>query len=192
MGRILAMVAAIMLSACAGGRPAEEVAYYDLSAAEAGVATLPFLRTVEVAAPSWLDSGALQYRLNYRNASQRQVYIRSRWVAAPAELLEQFLKRSLLGDASRGQCRLRLELDEFQQVFDTPEASRGVIEVRASLYGGAGRTQMARQNFHLSHPAASADARGGMAALGAAASDLSRQLRAWLEGDLSRQCQQAF
>lgn len=188
-GLLAGVVLILLLAGCASGQKGGEVAYYDLEAARQAPRPLPFLRTVEVVAPSWLDSGALQYRLNFDDAARRHAYSRSRWTAAPAELLEQLLKRNLLGDGTTGQCRLRLELEEFEQVFDSPTLSRGVIEARASLYVGQGRAPLARQSFALSRPAASADASGGIKSLGTTAGDLVQGLGSWLGPDLARQCQ---
>lgn len=187
VGVLLAM--GLLLSACAGTQRVGEVAYYDLVAPSQAVAPLKSLRAVDVVAPSWLDSGALQYRLMYEDGARRQAYSRSRWAAAPAEMLEQYLKRALQGDSTTGRCRLRLELEEFQQVFDSPLASRAVLVTRASLYAEEGRGTLARQSFTLIRPAGTADAPGGVTALTGTAADLEQGLRTWLQGDLARQCQ---
>ena len=189
MRRVILGILALLLAACAGGRGAGEVAYYDLDTAREVNAPVAALRSIEVVGPSWLDSGSLQYRLSFDDGARRHAYGRSRWAAAPAEMLEQFLKRSLLGDSTAGRCRLRLELEEFLQVFDSTSASRGVIEARASLYVGQGRDPLARQSFSIARPALSADAQGGITALVAVSVDLSHGLRDWLQTLPPGQCQ---
>ncbi len=179
----------LLLAGCAGTQRVGEVAYYDLLVPSRPFAPLKSLRALDVVAPSWLDSGALQYRLMYEDSGRRLAYSRSRWAASPAEMLEQALKRSLQGDSTAGRCRLRLELVEFQQTFDSPLASRAVLAARASLYADEGKGILARQSFNLVRPADTADGPGGVKALSALAGDLEEGLRTWLQGDLGRQCQ---
>jgi cholesterol transport system auxiliary component len=107
-------------------------------------------------------------------------------------MLERFLGRSLAGEgkSAPGICRLQIELDEFQQVFDTPQVSRGVLAVRATLLAQGG-TPLARHSFSAIRPAGSPDAHGGIAALGLAAADLSQSLGLWLNGlgpELAQAC----
>jgi cholesterol transport system auxiliary component len=75
---------------------------------------------------------------------------------------------------------LRLEIDEFSQVFDSPSASRGVVRARASLIGGARRSTRAHRAFNVERPAPSADAAGAAAALAAASSELIDAIVDWL------------
>ncbi len=175
----------LALAGCVGRPVADDVAEYALPTAAAGLS--PLLRSVEVGAASWLSSKDMAYRLAYGDAERRSAYGSSRWLASPAEMLERFLGRSLTGEGGAqggtvsGQCRLRLDLDEFQQVFDSPQVSRGILAGRVSLLAQTGRP-LARHSFSLSRPAPSPDARGGIAALGLATGDLSRSLLQWLDG----------
>lgn len=139
---------------------------------------------IEVLSPSWLDTTAMQYRLAYADRARREIYAGSRWVAPPAKLLEQQLKRRLLGGvgAVRIQpagCRLSVELDEFVQVFDAPEMSRVIIEARAALLAPRAATFLARQRFTVIKTA-SADARSGAVALDAAARQFGEEIEDWL------------
>jgi cholesterol transport system auxiliary component len=182
---ILAISLGLTLSACVGRPVASDVAEYTLPTASAGVS--PLLRSLEVGAASWLGGKDMAYRLAYADADRRSAYGGSRWLASPPEMLERFLARSLTGEgggqggAVSGLCRLRLDLDEFQQVFDSPQASRGVLAARVSLLAQSGRP-LARHSYSLSRPAPSPDARGGITALGLASGDLSQSLRQWLDG----------
>ena len=175
----------LLLSGCAvGGAVRGGMASYDPalpSPTSARLAGLP-LRAVEVRSPSWLATPAMQYRLAYHDAARREAYAESRWVAPPAELLELALKRRMLVDAAQSQavgCRLQVELGEFAQVFDTPQASRAVLEVRATLLAPRGDLLLARRSFSRSQPAG-ADARTGAAAFGLALSGLADDVDAWL------------
>jgi cholesterol transport system auxiliary component len=143
------------------------------------------LRSLAVDSPSWLDSAALQYRLAYADTARRQSYTQSRWVAPPGELVEQALRRSVIpteGEPVAGGCKLRLDMDEFVHLFDAPDASRGVIEVRATLFAPRMDALLARRSFSLSKPAPSNDARGGVVALSGAVEELAGALNDWLGG----------
>jgi cholesterol transport system auxiliary component len=86
-----------------------------------------------------------------------------------------FLQRRLAGG---GTCRLRVDLDEFLQVFDSPQASLQIMAVRASL--SLGTTVVDRGSFVIEQQATSPDARGSVAAASLATSQLADQLAAWL------------
>ena len=123
----LLMVA--LLAACTGlPKVAPSYAVHDFGGPEPVAArSLGFpLRNVEVVVPPWLASTAMQYRLAYAQATRRQAYVESRWAAQPAQLVELALKRAIrTGEAGAGgACRLRVELDEFAQVFDAELATR--------------------------------------------------------------------
>ena len=184
----LALLMAV--SACSTPAP---VAEYDLGML---VPPSPALRlpaavvAIQVQAPSWLDDGALHYRLAYADGAQLRQYAGSRWVAAPARLLEQRLRSALAqgtgasaerppaGAARRLQ--LRVELSEFTQVFDTPAQSHALVQAMATLTDPHGTAVIARQGFTVQRVAAQADATGAVASLRGAAEALLEQIAAWL------------
>ena len=190
--RWLIVLPTLALAGCLGAsRPAPDVAQFDFGPTASVPAMTPVfpLRSVDVAAPSWLDSPALQYRLAYAEPARRQSYAESRWVAPPGELLEVALRRAIVSSETStvtGGCRLLIDLDELAQVFRTPRDSDGVIEVRASLLAARTDTLLARRGFSVSRPAATADARGGVAAITAAVEALAAGVRDWL-GALDRE-----
>lgn len=152
-------------------RPVE---VYDLGPGQEPRTETALVGNVQVLAPTWLRTTAMQYRLSYASAAQRHSYLESRWAAPPAELLLGVLGRSLGGE---GGCKLEIELDEFIQDHPATGRSDGVIEVRARLRGGS---TLANRDFHLRLPSASPDATGGVAALGRGTRQLSGELGAWL------------
>jgi len=193
MKRCLLLLAVCLLpTACTiGGRKAPPADIYDfgmpverLPAANnwAGVA-------LEIQAPHWFDSLAIEYRLPYDDPLRLRAYSGSRWAGAPAALLAQRLRQQLGVAGNRGQtatrCLLRFELQEFSQVFLSAQESRGVLQGQANLLDPAHRIVGSR-TFHSDRPAATADARGGVAALVAAADDLGRALAAWLSEEEKR------
>lgn len=167
------------------------LSYFDLAGSVAGdpsgnsMAPAISLRGIDVVAPTWLDAPVMQYRLAYAEPARRASFAESRWVAPPPELLQQALRKSMASAETRtapGACRLQIEVDEFVQVFDSPQSSSGVIELRASLLAFRADALLARKTFRSSRPAQSADARGGVAALAAATGDVSGAIRDWLDG----------
>lgn len=143
------------------------------------------LRNVEVVPAPWLASNVMAYRLVYAQSTRRQAFKDSRWAAQPAQLVELVLKRALrAGDPATpaGGCRLRVDLDEFTQRFDSPQLSRGVIEARVTLLAPRTEQPLAVRAFAVDHEAPTADAAGGVIALRAGALQLKSDIRSWLEG----------
>ena len=124
----------------------------------------------------------MQYRLLYAANQRRQSYADSRWVAPPAELLGHALRKRMLSGETGGACRLRVDLDEFAQVFDSAKASHVLLEARVQVVAPSGGDILARHSFSLSRPADSADASGGVAALTGAVEAFSTELHDWLGG----------
>jgi cholesterol transport system auxiliary component len=185
MRAFLSLLAALALAGCVPNNVRQgEAAAYDFGT---GTGTGPWpgpgLRKLDVAAPSWLGTAAMQYRLAYNEGARRRAYLDNRWAAPPAELLERALRARAVdaGSGPASGCRLRLELDEFAQVFDTAQASRLVVAVRARLLSRA-EQPLAARGFSVERPAG-ADARAGVAAASAAVQELGDRLAAWLAAE---------
>ena len=83
---------------------------------------------------------------------------------------------------------LRVELQEFSQIFDTAETSSGLVRLRATLVeakGGADRL-VAQKVFVVQRPAVSADAPGGVRALKAATDAAVDEIGAWLQQQFAK------
>lgn len=185
MRKLLLPLSVALLAGCGGGaKSVSNVSSYDLGAVQPAHNNriVASLRSIDVFAVSWLDSSAMQYRLLYAANQRRQSFAESRWVAPPAELVGHALKKRMLSGEAGGACRLRIDLDEFAQVFDSAKASRAVLEARAQLVAPTGGEVLARRSFSLSRPSASADAGGGVAAMAGAVEALSAELHDWLGG----------
>ena len=128
---IPSLLIAALLAGCTGlPKVAPAYAVHDFGGPDPVAARSPGvpLRGLEVVAAPWLASTAIQYRLAYAQPTRRQAYVESRWAAQPAQLVELALKRAVRtgGEAgTSGACRLRVELDEFAQVFDEADAGVG-------------------------------------------------------------------
>ncbi len=137
--------------------------------------------------PAWLDSPLIHYRLAYRDSARPQVYAESRWVMSPASLFTNRLRGQLSasgsggivqpGDGARAGYALRVELDEFTQVFDAPGKSKAVVRLRASVLGD--RSLVAQRSFSVERPARTPDAEGGVRALIGASDEAIDQLIGW-------------
>ena len=187
-GAPLAVVLALgMLAGCAGNPAAFSNARYDLGPAPQVAASgpMPVVKVLDVTAPGILDSDKLIYRLSYADAQQTASYASSHWTMAPSALLTQRLRTVLsqrgtvlTGSDGVSAPVLRVELNEFEQVFDSQTQSHGAITARATLTHGG--KVLAQRSFVAQAPARSADAAGAAQALAAASDDLIAQISAWL------------
>ena len=176
------VTASVIVAGCGvGPKPKEAVGAYDFGLpATAKPVALKSLNHATVAAPNWMDSTNLHYRLAYANAARPAAYAQTRWVSTPAHLVEARLKeRAVAGGVLLGGAgpSLRIEIDEFSQVFDAEKSSRAVVRARASLAGA--REVTAQKAFVIEVPAATPDGPGGAAALGSAANALVDDVLAW-------------
>lgn len=172
----------LALSGCGvGPKPKEPVVAYDFGLPGAAPAVpLKGLYQVQVSAPVWIDGPALYYRLGYANAARPAPYAQTRWVAAPSHLIEARLReRAVAGGVLLGSSGplLRVEIDEFTQVFDQEKSSRALLRARASL--SVNQDVTAQRAFLIEVAATSADGAGGAAALAQAANRLVDEVLAW-------------
>ena len=156
---------------------------------------LPPIVLQEVEAPPALDSAAVLYRLAYSDAQQLRPYAQARWSMPPAQLVRQRLRESLSlkrAVVNPGETTvplaLRVELQEFSQLFEAAQTSSGLVRLRATLIesrNGADRL-VAQQVFVVQRPASSADAPGGVRALMAATDAAVEEIGAWLQQPAAR------
>ncbi len=188
-----------LLSACAiGPRTQEGMVRYDFGLQHMDKESVPRLQqdlvVAEVAAPAWMDNPAIYYRLGYQDAARPRAYALSRWVMPPGALLGQRLRASIArankagvftsADGVRAGYTLRLELEEFSQVFDAPQSSRAVLRLRASLIHQRG--VVAQRSFEIEQAAATPNAEGGVRALIAASDAAGEKLVDWLAANLKQ------
>ena len=176
--RFLPLLALLTACSLAPPRQQHNTTYYDLPPFKAE--STAALRSLDVVPSSWLAGTAMHYRLAYADGNRREHYAGNRWSGQPAELLGIRLQRSLMSghEGAGAGCRLRLDLDDFSQVFDSAQHSRMLLEGRATLYG-AQQKVLGRRAVSLSEPAGS-DAASGVAASGALGAALIRELHGWI------------
>ena len=90
-----------------------------------------------------------------------------------------------VAEGTRTDYALRIELEEFTQVFDTADRSRAIVKFRASLIDRRTRSLMSQRNFITEQPAATADAPGAVHALTDASDHAVDTLIDWLAEELS-------
>lgn len=165
-------------------------------------AKLAPLAVAEIEANPALDSTAVLYRLAYADAQMLHPYAQARWSMTPAQLVRQRLRehlgqhRALLNptdgvnrstatpSSQPAPYTLRIELEEFGQLFETPTQSVGLLRLRATLTqpGPTGEQLVAQRSVTVQQPAPSADAQGGVRALTAATDAAMREIEQWLAG----------
>lgn len=178
--RKISLVCCLLLAACVttGKRGNERpMAVYDLGGPASRLAAthpLPAM-AVDVHAPDWLDSLGIEYRLAYAEPARLRDYSQARWAGPPATLIQQRLIQAL-GFLPAGQggakCLLRVDIDEFSQIFDAVEQSRGVLEARLTFLD-RGRHSLLARRLTIEQPAPTPDAKGGVAALARAVEKLT-------------------
>ena len=78
---------------------------------------------------------------------------------------------------------LRIELEEFSQLFESPTASTGLLRLRATAVQPSpqGERLLGQRSFIVQRPAPSADAAGGVRALTAATDAAVEEIDQWLQ-----------
>lgn len=150
----------------------------------------------DIEATNALESTALLYRLGYANGTELRPYAHARWSAPPTQLVRQRLRRQLgrelavldpndAATLARGALRvhvLRVGLEEFSQLFDSPNQSAGIVRLRVTLLeeAAAGEKLIAQRSISVRKPAATPDAPGGVQALAAATDAAADEIAQWL------------
>jgi len=159
---------------------------------------LPPLAIADIATSGGaLDNQGVLYRLGYLDAQQLRPYSLARWTMPPAQLVRQRLRERMgqqrvVLNAREGVAlnrsqnanlpMLRLELEEFSQLFSAPDASIGLIRLHATLVEitPSGERLVAQRSLSVQRPATSADAAGGVRALTQATDAAIDELDQWL------------
>jgi cholesterol transport system auxiliary component len=203
LARTAALLVAAAVAGCSSLAPEKPVraTLYDFGPgavnAAAPAPTQPPIVLADLQASTALESSALLYRLAYADEHQLHPYAHARWSAPPPQLVRQRLREMLGRDRavldpteSAALARtdgamprvLRIELEEFSHVFDSPTQSFGVLRLRATLMDNtpAGERLVAQREVMQRHAAPSADASGGVRALTAATDAAAQDIAQWL------------
>jgi cholesterol transport system auxiliary component len=194
--------AVLALAACSSIAPDKPVraTLYDFGPAPASAAAAapqPPIVLADFESSTALESTALLYRLGYADAHQLHPYAQARWSATPPQLVRQRLRfmlgrdRAVLDTTEAAALArtagamprvLRIELEEFSHVFDSPTQSFGVVRMRATLMDNTpgGERLIGQRVFAQRLPAPAADASGGVRAITAATDAAAQDIAAWL------------
>lgn len=154
----------------------EPAALHDLGPYRPKRDAFPWSQAI-LTSPDWLKDTGIDYRLLYARPTERRSYTRDRWVAPPGALLQQHLNNGL--DPSGP--RLRIELQDFEQIFDRADSARVVMVVQATAEASHSDMKAANQAFRFEAPAASPDAAGALQAFPILIRKAEDELTHWVE-----------
>ncbi len=148
-----------------------------------------------------LERTDMVYRLAYVDPHQFRPYAQARWSMSPALLIRERL-RGYLGQHRRvlnagepvsagtgtaasdlpAPWMLRVELEEFSQLFSAPQTSVGLLRLRATVTQSKpeGGQRVEQRHLIIQRPAPSADAAGGVRAMIVATDAAAQELDNWL------------
>lgn len=183
---------ALLLGGCvSSSQPSPRASIFDLGtmpqSSQQQQLKLPAVAIARVTASEWLNGPQMYYRLAYANAQQPRPYANTQWSMSPARLFEERIK-SHIGQAG-GQVlsatvgitrlpTLRIEVNDFTHVFDSPEKSHASLGVRIAVLDG--RNLIAQRNFEKRLPAPTPDAFGGAKAMAQANDAMMADILQWL------------
>jgi cholesterol transport system auxiliary component len=195
MMRPFVALLALLGSSCASHSPL--AVRYDLDGKQVRSASEPRLNATialsPIQAPSWLRTTALIYRLDYEAPAHPRAYTQSQWTAPPGEMLTLRLRNRIsavndgftldhLRENADGY-RLEVTLDNFSQIFPSPDESRCVVILSATIVQHGERV-LAQRTFEVERPAPSANAAGAVEGLIDASDSNFDQILTWLRSTL--------
>lgn len=171
--KLIIIVLAIMLASCSTSvkQPAQHDFGVIASVGKTGHSD------ISVTTPQWLWNECIHYRLVYSSPSQLGCYSLDQWIAPPPELFKQLLTRNI-----NTQHRLVIELNEFEQQFDSSSSARVVMSVQVTAYKTQSEKPIATQEFHLQQASATPDAAGAVAGFSRLTRQASEKIQQWLNG----------
>lgn len=194
MKTLFSLVLFLAITACSfGPKQTAPITIYDFGmqpVAQNNERIRASLTVQDITAPIWLNSTAIYYRLGYQDPTKPQAYANSRWIASPPGLLGLRLRQNISAatkggiatsaDGVKSDYTLRLELEEFCQVFDNANSSHAVVRLRATLVGQNTRNLVAQKSFVFEHPAPTPNAEGGVKSLVGASDELIAAVVDWV------------
>jgi ABC-type uncharacterized transport system auxiliary subunit len=126
-----------------------------------------------------LQHNKIRYRLNYQNPLRVFYYTESVWAAAPAELFSSKLSKMVNVAKTPMTCSLKLKVEAFDHVFQTPSASEGLVQLSVSLIEKKSKKIISSQLITESVASTSANAQGGTAALQQASENVLKKVINW-------------
>ena len=196
MMRLFGTLLVVLSGACAAERPPIRYDLHEIQVHARSDARLDAtIAIAPVHAPSWLRTTALIYRLDYVLPARPRAYAQSQWTAPPNELLSLRLRERISADndgftierlpESTDGYRLEVTLEDFTQIFPSPNRSRCIVTLSVLLEHGD--QMLAQRTFQAEGPAPTADAAGAVAGLMRASDSDIEQILTWLRSTLPTQ-----
>lgn len=190
----LLLASLTLLQACASTTSVGR-ATYDFGLAPAVLApsaSTPNLKLAislaDISTPVVLEGNTMFYRLAYDNVQQLRPYAAQQWSMPPAQLLNTRIKSHIVAtggtvvsvaDGVSDLPILKIELEEFSQVFSNASNNQAQLSFRASLVKR--NKLIAQRNFNVSKAASSADAAGGARAMQLLTDETITNMLLWLQ-----------
>lgn len=173
------LLSTLGLVACAGlGKAKPAPAMYDFGWMHSTNDAVSSVPVEPITSPQALHHQHIRYRLAYDNPAQVFAYAESRWASPPDELMTQRMRAGQSAPTLNG-CRLAIQLDMFDHVFDTPDKSHALVQLQATLINKKTRQALGHKQFQSTVEAKTHDARGGVAALSQGASEALNAALVW-------------
>lgn len=133
---------------------------------------------ISVEVPKWLLDNRIRYRLLYAAPTQVRFYTLDRWIAPPAELLEQQLESG----GKTLNYPLIIRLMDFEQQFDSPKQAKVVIRFSAEAYSTDHKKKIGTLEFRFERWTKTPDAAGAVTAFSELAELAADRIQSWLSG----------
>lgn len=159
-----------LLTACSF-MPKEQPNKHDLGSAKVLVNQKTELT---VSSADWLYSTCIYYRLNYLAATELRCYNLDQWIALPSDLLKQQFSNQL-----SSKHRLLIEVQQFEQQFDTPKLAKVLLSLRVSAYHISSDKLISSKSIQLSL-ATEPNAKGAVSGLAQLTAQASSAIQLWL------------
>lgn len=185
-----------LLGACGlKPKPRAPVALYDFGSLQTGTPAVEsriahVVVVQDPIAPLWLDSRDMYYRLAYDEPARLRRYASSRWALSPVQLVGTLL-RTRIGEATERGAAIRdyglesdywiwVELEEFNQFFDTEQAGRALVQLKVALNERRGRRLLAQRTFAADAACPSPNAQGAVLGLRVASERVVADVVDWV------------
>lgn len=182
---------ALLFTGCSVIRPATYEYTILPSYTQSGENTNPIKAALKLSSTRSIASLASTQLYYLKETSHIDAYLYSRWSDTPSSMIDrslytsmqnQHLFETLIPATSSATADLILEsdLNAFYHRFLDNSTSEGFIDITYRLIDQKTKKTIASKRFIATQPAPSANAKGGVAALGTATHNLSNQCIAWL------------
>lgn len=131
---------------------------------------------ITIDAPIWLRDNRIRYRLLYAKPTQVRFYTLDRWIAPPAEILEQQLES--LGKALNKP--MIIKLLEFEQQFESPSQSKVLMRLSVEAYSADHKIELGAEQFRFERWTDTPDAPGAVTAFSELTRQAADRIQTWL------------